>query len=313
VGELLEDVRRVTLPLPFGIDHVHCHLLRSGDGSWTIVDTGLGSRDPEAVWGPVLAELDGPVERVVVTHLHPDHVGGAADLAGLTGAPVLQGRLDHGQTLRVWGDPSTPALVGEHFLRHGLPADEAEQLRVESLQLQPHVHFAPEIVEIGPGDRVDGWEVLHLPGHADGHLVLLRDGVLVAGDAILGGITPTVGRYPGGAADPLRDYLDSLARIEALGARVALTGHREPVPDPAARAREIQRHHAERLSIAEAALAAGPRTAAEVSDAIFGPLGVSLRRFAVAEALAHLERLVEEGRAAPVEGEDDVHRFALAK
>ena len=308
---LLDDVRRVTLPLPFGIDHVHCYLLRSSDGSWTLVDTGLGAPDPEAVWAPVLAALDGPVERVVITHLHPDHVGGAADVAALTGATVLQGRLDHEQTVRVWGDAETPAVVADHFRLHGLPAEEAEQLRVESLRLQPHVHFAAEVAEIGPGDRVDGWDVLHLPGHADGHLVLLRDGVLVAGDAILAGITPTVGRYAGGAADPLRAYLDSLERIAELGARVAFAGHREPVAEPAARAREIVRHHAERLDVAADALAAGPRTAAEVSDAIFGPLSVSLRRFAVAEALAHLERLVHDGRAAPVD-DGDVHRFRAA-
>jgi glyoxylase-like metal-dependent hydrolase (beta-lactamase superfamily II) len=310
--KLLDDVRRLTLPLPFGIDHVHCYFLRSGDGSWTLVDTGLGSPDPEAVWGPALAELDGPLERVLVTHLHPDHVGGAADVAALTGAVVLQGGLDHEQTVLVWGDAETPGRVAAHFERHGMAADEAEQLRVESLRLQPRVHFAREVQVLDPGDRVDGWEVLHLPGHADGHLALLRDGVLVAGDAILAEITPTVGRYAGGAPDPLRAYLGSLDRLAALDLRVAFTGHRDPVRDPAARAREITEHHADRLDVALHSLASGPRTAAEVAVAIFGPeLSVPLRRFAVAEALAHLERLVEAGRAASVDG-GDVQRFAAA-
>jgi glyoxylase-like metal-dependent hydrolase (beta-lactamase superfamily II) len=307
---LLDDVRRMTLPLPFGIDHVHCYFLRSGDGSWTLVDTGLGSRDPEAVWAPALAELDGPVERVLVTHLHPDHVGGAADVAALTGATVLQGRLDHEQTMLVWGDERTPAVVAAHFERHGMSPAEAEQLRVESLRLQPRVHFAAEVQALEPGDALDGWEVLHLPGHADGHLALLRDGVLVAGDAILAGITPTVGRYSGGAPDPLRAYLDSLDRLAGLDLRVAFTGHRGPVRDPAARAREIAVHHADRLDAALHALGAGPRTAADVAVAIFGPdLSVPLRRFAVAEALAHLERLVEAGRAATTDG-DGLVRFS---
>ena len=311
MDELLDDVRRVTLPLPFGIDHVHCYLLRSADGSWTLVDTGLGARDAEAVWAPVLAALDGPVERVLVTHLHPDHVGGAADVAALTGATVLQGRLDHEQTVRVWGDPATPGLVAAHFERHGMAADESAELRVESLRLQPHVHFAREVQTIEPGDLVDGWEVLHLPGHADGHLALRRGGVLVAGDAILVGITPTVGRYAGGAADPLLAYLGSLDRLASLDLEVAFAGHREPVRDPAGRAREIAAHHAERLDLVVHALAAGPRTASEVADAIFGALSVSLRRFAVAEAIAHLERLVETGRAVALE-DDHVVRFALS-
>src|SRR6266700_1154687 len=101
--ELADGLRRVTFRIPFGIDHVHCYFLRSSSGAWTLVDTGLGSRDPEARWGPVLAELDAPVERIVVTHMHPDHVGGARDVAELTGARVLEGRDDYAQCLGAWG------------------------------------------------------------------------------------------------------------------------------------------------------------------------------------------------------------------
>src|SRR6266700_2340172 len=107
--ELEEGVRRTTFRIPFGIDHVHCYFLRLSGGGWMLVDTGLGSRDPEARWGPVLAELDAPVERIVITHMHPDHVGGARDIAGLTGAPVLQGRLDYEQCVRAWGLGRSPA------------------------------------------------------------------------------------------------------------------------------------------------------------------------------------------------------------
>ena len=103
VEELESGIRRATFDLPFGIDHVHCYLLRSSSGGWILVDTGLGSRDPEAHWRPVLAELDAPVERIVVTHMHPDHVGGAADAALLTGAPVFQGREDYAQCVAAWG------------------------------------------------------------------------------------------------------------------------------------------------------------------------------------------------------------------
>ena len=54
--------------------------------------------------------LDGAeVARIFVTHFHPDHVGAAADVAELTGAPVHQGELDYAQCELVWGEPRLAA------------------------------------------------------------------------------------------------------------------------------------------------------------------------------------------------------------
>jgi hypothetical protein len=65
------------------------------------------------------------------------------------------------------------------------------------------------------------------------------------------------------------------------------------------RAHEILSHHVRRLDETAAALSAEPRNAYEVSLTLFGSnLDASGRRFALAETLAHLERLVREGRAA---------------
>jgi glyoxylase-like metal-dependent hydrolase (beta-lactamase superfamily II) len=123
--------------------------------------------------------------------------------------------------------------------------------------------------------------------------------VLVAGDHLLPRITPTVGLYPRSRPDPLGDYLASLARTVELAPRLALPGHGDPIDDPAGRARELIEHHRVRLETAAAALGAEPRTAYEVSLDLFGAeLGPSDRRFAVAETIAHLERLRFEGRVA---------------
>jgi len=302
VVEVADGVLRVTFGLPLGIDHVHCYVVRASDGAWTLVDTGLGRSDPEAVWAPLLAQLDGPVERIVVTHLHPDHVGGAADVAALTGARVLQGRLDHEQALAAWGDPDGPARSAAHLLHHGMPPEHAHELAEQGRLLRERVRVVSDVELLDEGDEVDGWRVLELPGHADGHVALFRDGVLLAGDTVLGRITPTVGLYQQSRADPLGDYLASLERIAALGARVAFAGHEQPIDDVAGRVAELQRHHAERLDEAAAALAPEPRTAYDLSLRLFDPgLPLVQRRFAVAETLAHLERLVAEGRAARAE------------
>jgi glyoxylase-like metal-dependent hydrolase (beta-lactamase superfamily II) len=296
--DIEKGVRRITLALPFGIDHVHCYLLRSSSGGWILVDTGLGSADPEAQWRPVLDELDAPIERIVVTHMHPDHVGGARDVHELTGAPVFQGREDYAQCVAAWGHRD-PARFVAYWSSHGMPGLTLDGVARESERLMSAVHWVegPELLD--PGDEIDGWRVEVLRGHADGHIVLLRDGVLIAGDTILGGITPAIGLYPNSRPDPLGDYLETLDRIEELAPRVAYTGHRDPVTDPAGRAREIRRHHVERLEHAQASLDGEPLSGYDVSLSLFpGDLPPTLRRFATAESLAHLERLVHEGRAA---------------
>ncbi len=147
--------------------------------------------------------------------------------------------------------------------------------------------------------------MLQLPGHADGHIALLRDGVLIAGDTILGGITPAVGLYPECRPDPLGDYIGSLERIEGLAPSVAFGGHGSVIDDPAARAREILEHHVERLDHVQAALGPEPTTAYDVSLKVFpSELPPAQRRFALAESLAHLERLVREERATSVAGDE---------
>jgi glyoxylase-like metal-dependent hydrolase (beta-lactamase superfamily II) len=296
VAELPGGVRRLTFPLPLGIRHVHCYLLPGGDG-WTLVDTGLGLPDAEGRWASVRRQVD--VTRIFITHFHPDHAGGGEDAQRLTGAHVLQGATDYEQCERVWGSDDWSQRLAAYLQANGLPDEVAAELRDEATAFGPFIRFARDPRPIGEGDEVDGWQVIELPGHADGHLCLLRDSILVAGDHLLGAITPTVGLYPDSRPDPLGDYLSSLERTIELAPRLALPGHGEPIEDPAGRAGEIIEHHRHRLDEASAALGSEPRTGYEVSVALFGEgLDASGRRFALAETLAHLEHLVFRGRAA---------------
>ena len=295
--ELPGGIRRLTFGLPMEPRHVHCYLLPGEDG-WTLVDTGLGLPDPEERWQPVLRELDAPVARIVVTHFHPDHAGGGEDAQALTGAQVLQGATDHEQCERVWGHEDWSERLADYLVDHGLPEPVAAELRREATIFSPFIRPARDPTPLVDGDEVDGWQVFELPGHADGHVCLLRDGVLVAGDHLLAEITPTVGLYPESRPDPLGDYLASLERTIELEPELALPGHGDTVFDPVSRAREIVEHHRRRLDATAAALGPEPRAAYEVSLALFGDnLDPSGRRFAMAETLAHLERLVRADRA----------------
>ena len=288
-------IRRITLRLPTGPRHVHCYLLERDDG-WMLVDTGLGVGDD-----PPWAALEG-VAAIAITHFHPDHVGGAERAARQTGAPVHQGALDYAQCERVWGTPDWPDRIAAWFVRNGVPRGVADELIEQGHAYAPFIRYARDPNRLGEGDRIGGWEVIALPGHADGHIGLVRDGVLVAGDHLLPQITPAVGLYPESRPDPLGDYLASLERTAELGFRLALPGHGEPIRDPAARALEIVDHHAARLDATEAALGPEPRSGYEVSLAVFGKeLSPTQRRFAVAETLSHLERLVVSGRGVRAE------------
>jgi glyoxylase-like metal-dependent hydrolase (beta-lactamase superfamily II) len=286
--------------------HVHCYLLR-GEAGWTVVDTGLGLPDARERWETELGELDGPVASVFVTHFHPDHVGAAADLHELTGAPVLQGSLDYTQCELVWGNPTWSDRLVEWFGRHGAPPDVTAELVGQGSLYRPFIRYLADPLLVEAGERLDGWELIAAPGHADGQLCLLREGVLVAADHVLDPISPTVGLWPASRPDPLGDYLASLARTIELAPQLALPGHGEPIRDPVGRAQQLVAHHAERLDLAQAALSSRPQSSFEVSIPLFGAdLKPGSRRFAVAETLSHLERLVGEGRAARHEADSGV-------
>jgi glyoxylase-like metal-dependent hydrolase (beta-lactamase superfamily II) len=177
---------------------------------------------------------------------------------------------------------------------------------------RPFIRYQRDPLLVGAGEHVDGWELVAAPGHADGQLCLLKDGVLVAADHLLGRITPTVGLWPASRPDPLGDYLSALDRTIELAPRIALPGHGDPVGDPAGRARELKEHHRLRLEEATHLLGAEPQTGYALSLSLFGAdLPPAGRWFAIAETLSHLERLVSEG-AAQRQGADGAVTYTAA-
>ena len=301
MDELVAGIKRVTLPLPTRPGHVHAYLL-PGDDGWIVVDTGVGRPEAKEQWAAELERAGGRVAAVFVTHFHPDHVGAAADLHELTGAPVYQGALDYAQCELVWGNPAWSERLVDWFRLQGAPEDVTAELVGQSSLYRPFIRYQRDPVLVEAGESIDGWELVSAAGHADGQLCLLKDGVLVAADHVLDRITPTVGLWPASRPDPLGDYLEALDRTLELAPQVALPGHGDLVRDPVGRVRELEEHHRVRLEEASAALEPEPRTGYELSFALFGEdLKPAGRRFAVAETLSHLERLVQVGAASRTE------------
>ena len=312
--ELGDGVHRVTQPLPWALDHVHCYAVDDAEG-WTLIDCGLGTPGTGRRWQQALAQLGHPhVRRLVITHYHPDHIGASTRLAELTGAEeIVQGRRDRDLTVRTWLDPNSADRFQRYLLTHGMPRETAERSAGEEGTL-PIAPVEPTRL-VDEGDTLDlagePFDVLVLPGHADGHIALLgqRSGRLFGGDVLLDEITPNVGRWEDNEPDPLGAYLETLGRIEELAPSVVYPGHRSVIQRPAARAQEIAVHHVVRLDEHERALRAGARSACAVAQHVWGgTLGFHEQRFALAEALAHIERLVRQGRAT----EDTPNRWRAA-
>ena len=250
-----EGIRRATFSLPFGLDHVHCYFLRSSSGGWILVDTGLGSRSPEERWRPGArrARRAGRADRRHAYASRPrrgrarrrraDRRAGAAGPRGLRAVRSRVGRAQPAAVRRLLGLARDAERAGR---RRCCASRLASSTRCTGFAIR-------ELLD--DGDEIDGWRVMVLRGHADGHIVLLRDGVLIAGDTILAGITPAIGLYPRSRPDPLGDYFETLARIESLAPRVAYAGHKDAIRGArrAGRARS-PRTTVERLARAEAAL-----------------------------------------------------------
>src|SRR5262249_39639829 len=147
VLELEGGIRRITFPLPVPPGHVHCYLLPEADG-FTLIDTGLGLPDLGDRWEALLAEIDRPVGRIVITHFHPDHVGGARDAAAATGATVHQGHDDFEQCERVWGSSDWEHRLAGWLVLNGMPQPLADELLALDPVFRPFIRYAPDPVRL---------------------------------------------------------------------------------------------------------------------------------------------------------------------
>ena len=182
----------------------------------------------------------------------------------------MQGALDYAQCELVWGNPAWSDRLVDWFRLHGAPDDVTAELVGQSSVYRPFIRYQRDPILVEAGEHVDGWELVAAPGHADGQLCLIRDGILIAADHLLGRDHADGGALAGEPPDPLGDYLAALDRTIELDPEIALPGHGEPIADPAGRARELKEHHRLRLEEAVAALRAEPQTGYQLSFALFG-------------------------------------------
>jgi glyoxylase-like metal-dependent hydrolase (beta-lactamase superfamily II) len=305
---------RITTPLPFRPRSVHAYLLGLEGGRWVLVDGGANTPEAWAALDAGVRQAAGGWEHVaahLVTHMHIDHVGLVRRVREACGAPLLMGALDAERMAHAEAHPREEAEYRAALLRScGAPEElrrGVEAARGESSPLSAYLPAdEPLRGEEGELPGAPGWRWSWTPGHTAGHLSLFRpgDGVLVAGDAVLPRVTPTIG-VNRQRADPVGDYLDALDRLAALRPRLLLPGHGDRPDDPVGRIRELRRATEEESEAVEALVGAGPVSAWEVARRRHPhpeyPPPVLMH--AVRETLAHLHHLVRVGRVREEEAE----------
>jgi glyoxylase-like metal-dependent hydrolase (beta-lactamase superfamily II) len=298
-------VWRITTPLPFRPRQVHAYLLRDSEG-WVLVDGGLGWDEAWQVLDEGVRMVAGGWQAVklhVVTHMHMDHVGLAARTREAARAPLAMGRLDAERMAHAAAQPGEEAEYRARLLRSAGAPDEVlealESQRAAAADLAPPVPV--DLPLSGDGGTVPGapgWRWMWTPGHTAGHISLFRpeDRTLIAGDAVMDGITPTLG-VNRQREDPVGDYLGALGRLAALSPALILAGHGEPAaPERIDALREATLAEADALA---ALFGSTPLSTWQVAMARYAgrQLPVSAQMLALRETRAHLDRLARPGGA----------------
>jgi len=307
------------MPLPFDLRWINLWLLADGDG-WMVVDTGVATDETRTHWDTILASgaLGGrPVTRVLVTHMHPDHVGLAGWLAGRFGCPLLMSRLEYVVCRMLLADTGREAPEEGVAFYRAAGWDEAALATYRRRfglfgRLVGPMPNSFRRVSAGDTLEIDGrrWQVLGGNGHSPEHVCLWCPelNVFISGDQILPRISSNVSVFPTEPeADPLTDWLESCARLQRqLPADVlVLPAHNEPFVGAHERLQELIDGHELCLTRLERRLAKGPQRAVDVFGALF-PTAVTsaVLGFATGEAIAHLHCLMARGRAVRRTGPD---------
>jgi glyoxylase-like metal-dependent hydrolase (beta-lactamase superfamily II) len=196
------------------------YLIEDPDGL-TIIDAGVGSAAPK-----ILQQLEAAgrqaqeVKRILITHAHPDHVGGLPELQAATGAAVIASALER------------PVIEGQQMIQGPPPERMPTLLR---WMPPPTMRFKPTPVArtVAEGDRLDevmgGLEILETPGHSPGHLSFWQpeQRIVFCGDVLmrLGGLRLPIAAFTTDMDEDKR----SIRKLAALQPRMVCFGHGLPL------------------------------------------------------------------------------------
>lgn len=301
--QVIPNVYTIALPLPFELESVNVHLIKLDDG-WMLVDCGM---EMDAAWQALDAAIAQmglqwtDIRHILLTHMHPDHMGMSARLLELSGASLSMHAVEAEHLQVVSRGSRRLPWLDLVFSRAGVSQDLQARMERHFVGIRDNFHdLEPQHLFQG-GEEIataaGTFRVLWTPGHSPGHICLYNEQakLLISGDEILEKITPNVAWHPD--ADTLGDFLTSLESLRPLEIDIILPSHGAPFTGHRQWITNTIEHHGERCDEMLRLVTETPRSA----DALVGEmwrkkLSPINHHFAIFEVMAHLEHMHRQGR-----------------
>lgn len=286
--------------------------------SKTLIDTGVPT---DYAYKSLQRQLDQQnlrpqdIERIIITHLHNDHIG-LAERFQEQGAEIVASRVASEKQARVQREYRNlyQLTVDETRLFGGAEYINFLARFVYAFRDAPRPLRIDKTLEDGETLSQDGYKfkVIWTPGHSEEHMVLFEEanGLLFSGDHVLPKITSHVALHSYEQRDPLGDYLDSLEKVVNLNVGTVLPGHEWVFHNLKERVAQLQAHHSRRLEEVKATLRNGEKTVYQVGSRVhwdsrpWPEMSFWTKRMAATETYAHLVYLRNRGEVAEEKRED---------
>lgn len=306
-GELVpvaEGIFWLRMPLPLALDHINLYLVEEADG-WTLIDTGMNLPDTVTLWEEIFARYfaEKPLKQIVVTHLHPDHIGLAGYLEERWRCPLYMSQAEYFAARSYTAADARRWRAEQYYRECGLGEDFVATIG-KRMGFRDIVSTLPgSFRQLRDGDLFplagSRWQVILGSGHSPAHVCLYSPErkLLLAGDQILSSISPNVSVMASEPeASPLPYWFASLERLRSLASdTLVLPAHGKPFTGIHTRVDELLHHHQERL-----AKLLGACVEWKSPLALMKPLfGREIPQFelslAIGECKAHLHYLRDQG------------------
>lgn len=312
--EVFPGVYLLTVTLKgFSPGSVNAYLIRAGENV-VLVDTGWDIPSSVSSLEAQLAEVGlrfTDVKQVILTHCHSDHLGMMRRFKESFKATVCIHR-NESDLIKFRYTPQNDYWdrTDRFLFSRGMPESALSAMRnvIPDLGTLPE----PDIwLEGGEEIKVGDYtlRVINTPGHTPGHLALYEPNhkFLISGDTLLPTIATNAATHIQIMDNPLQQYLDSLNRLKEMDIAQILPGHEYIFSNYRQRIEELFEHHLQKEAAVRKAISGSEEalTAYEVAILLpytlkgqivtFDKLGVTDKRFAMMQAIAHLEALVSSG------------------